>query len=195
MAQGRVIASGASAAVMARPDLPAFNDFIEAGAVIDAEILGHEKEFGLTVLRLPGGELRVPQLNGNMPGSKLRVHIRARDVMVSTRAPEGLSALNVLSGSIAEIGPRDGPIIDLRLDCGGQAIMARLTRRSVERLDLAEGMAVFAVIKTVGFDRETVGAVSVMHNGADMTALHVRFAPELQRPREAQLGPPLGAPA
>ena len=191
MAEGRVIASGASAEVMARPDLPAFNDLIEAGAVIDAEILGHEQEFGLTVLRLPGGELRVPRLNGNMH-AKLRVHIRARDVMVSTRAPEGLSALNVLRGTVAEIGPRDGPILDLRLDCGGQAIMARLTRRSVERLDLVEGMAIFAVIKTVGFDRETVGAVSVMHNGADTIAFHVRFAPEVQAAQEGPVGAALG---
>jgi molybdate transport system ATP-binding protein len=190
-AEGRVIASGPSAEVMARPDLPAFNDLIEAGAVIDAEILGHEEEFGLTVLRLPGGELRVPRLTGNIPGAKLRVHIRARDVMVSTRAPEGLSALNVLRGTVAEIGPRQGPILDLRLDCGGQAIMARLTRRSVERLELVEGAAIFAVIKTVGFDRETVGAVSVMHNGADTTAFHVRFAPGVQAAQEGPVGAPL----
>lgn len=130
-----------------------------------------------------------------MPGAKLRVHIRARDVMVSTRAPEGLSALNVLRGTVAEIGPRDGPIVDLRLDCGGQAIMARLTRRSVERLELTEGMAIFAVIKTVGFDRETVGAISVLHNGADTSALDVRFAPEVLTAQEGQLEPRLGAPA
>lgn len=194
MSEGRVIASGASAEVMARPDLPAFNDLIEAGAVINAEILGHDQDFGLTVLRLPGGELRVPRLNGNMPGTKLRVHIRARDVMVSTRAPESLSALNVLRATVAEIGPRVGPIVDLRLDCSGQAIMARLTSQSVERLGLVEGMAIFAVIKTVGFDRATVGAVSVMHNGADMTAFQVRFAQGFKQPKK--LGwETLGAPA
>ncbi|HKO18558.1 MAG TPA: molybdenum ABC transporter ATP-binding protein [Acidobacteriaceae bacterium] len=191
MEEGRVIASGASAEVMARPDLPAFNDLIEAGAVIDAEILGHEEEFGLTVLRLPGGELRVPRLNGNMAAAKLRVHIRARDVMVSTRAPEGLSALNVLRGTVAEIGPRDGAVVDLRLDCGGQAIMARLTRRSVERLDLVEGMAIFAIIKTVGFD--PASSVSVMHNGADTTAFHVRFAPGVQASQEGPVAPALSA--
>jgi molybdate transport system ATP-binding protein len=192
MEEGRVIASGATAEVMARPDLPAFNDLVEAGSVIEAEILGDEKDFGLTVLRLPCGELRVPRLNSNTPGTKLRVHIRARDVMVSTRAPEALSALNVLHGKVAEIGPRGGAIVDLRLDCGGQAIMARLTRRSVERLDLVAGMTIFAVIKTVGFDRATVGAVSVMHNGADTTAAHVRVAPGVLTSQEGGGGGALG---
>lgn len=185
IAGGRVVASGPSSEIMARPDLPAFNDVIEAGAVINAEILGHESEFGLTILRLPGGELRVPWLKGNMPGAKLRVHIRARDVMVSTRAPEGLSALNVLQGTVAGIGPRYGAVVDLRLDCGGQSIMARLTRRSVERLGLTQGMAIFAVIKTVGFDRATFGAVSIMHNGADTTAFQAPFAPVGPTPAKA----------
>ncbi len=93
--------------------------------------------------------------------------------MISTRAPEGLSALNVLRGVVAELGPRDGPILDLRLDCGGEAILARLTRRSVETLGLAEGTPVYAVIKTVGFDRQTLGAACRRPNGADTTTVPI----------------------
>jgi molybdate transport system ATP-binding protein len=39
--------------------------------------------------------------------------------------------LNVLPGVITEIGPSDGPIAELRLDCGGDALIARLTRQSI----------------------------------------------------------------
>jgi molybdate transport system ATP-binding protein len=172
MREGRVAAAGPTAEVMARLDLGLDTDFAEAGAVLDAEILSHDASFGLTVLSLCGGELRVPRLEA-IVGAKVRVHIRARDVMISTRAPEGLSALNVLRGVVAELGPPDGPILDLRLNCGGQPILARLTRQSVERLGLAAGRPVYAVIKTVGFDRQTFGAVSVRKNGADTTAVPV----------------------
>jgi len=41
----------------------------------------------------------------------------------------------------------------LSIDCNGQAIVARLTRQSTHALDLRLGQDVFAVIKTVSFDR------------------------------------------
>ncbi|OAF05785.1 molybdenum ABC transporter ATP-binding protein [Bradyrhizobium centrolobii] len=173
MAEGRVEATGPTADVMARLDLPPFTDLIEAGAVLEAEILKHDDSFGLTVLSLCGSRLWVPRLDRHRVGAKVRVHIRARDVMLSTRPPDRLSALNVLRGTIAEIGPQRGPIRDVRLDCSGQAILARITRRSVESLHLTEGTTVYAVIKAVGLDRQTFGAASRHANGADTTAIPI----------------------
>jgi molybdate transport system ATP-binding protein len=173
MTDGLVVATGPTSDIMARLDLVPFTNLVEAGAVLEAEILEHDEQFGLTVLGLCGGRLWVPRLNERILGTKVRVHIRARDVMISTRRPEGLSALNVLRGVVAELGPQRGPILDLRLDCGGQAILARLTQRSVETLGLAQGTPVYAVIKTVGFDRQTLGAAFPQANGADTTAIPV----------------------
>ena len=171
--EGAVIAVGPTSEIMARLDLTPFAQLTEAGAVLEADLVDNEDVFGLSVLRLSGGELRVPRLEGRLPGAKVRVHIRARDVMISTRPPEGLSALNVLHGTVAELGPADGPILNLRLDCGGQPILARLTRRSVETLGLAEGTPVYAVIKTVGFDRQTLGSTPRRANGADVAAVPI----------------------
>lgn len=173
MAEGRVAAAGSPADLMARLDVSPLTDRTDAGAVLDAEILGHDERFGLTILRVCGGELRVPRLEDLIVGQSVRVHIRARDVMVSTRAPDGLSALNVLQGVVADLRSRDGPLLDLRLDCGGQAVLARLTRRSVEKLGLAEGTPVYAVIKTVGFDRRMLGHASPGADGADTTTMPI----------------------
>lgn len=173
MTHGRVVATGSTSDIMARLDLVPFTNVVEAGAVLEAEIIDHDEHYGLTQLSLGGGRLWIPRLSERLPGTKLRVHIRARDVMISTRRPEGLSALNVLRGVVAELGPQRGPILDLRLDCGGQAILARLTQRSVETLGLAQGTPVYAVIKTVGFDRQTLGAAFPQANGADTTAIPV----------------------
>jgi molybdate transport system ATP-binding protein len=172
MVSGHVAAAGPTSQVMARLDLTPLAD-LEAGAVLEAEILSHDESFGLTLLRLGGGELRVPRLDEGLLGAKVRVHIRARDVMISTRAPEGLSALNVLRGVVTELGTGDGAIMDLRLDCGGEAILARLTRRSVETLGLVQGTPVYAVIKTVGFDRLTLGTAGRRPNGADTTIVSI----------------------
>lgn len=171
MTDGRVVATGSTSDIMARLDLVPFTNLVEAGAVLEAEIIEHDEHYGLTQLSLGGGRLWVPRLSERTPGSKVRVHIRARDVMISTRRPEGLSALNVLRGFVAELGPQRGPVLDLRLDCGGQAVLARLTQRSVETLGLAQGTPVYAVIKTVGFDRQTLGTAFPQANGADTTAI------------------------
>jgi molybdate transport system ATP-binding protein len=114
--------------------------------------------------------LRVPRLD--LPvGAALRVRIRARDVMIALAPPEGLSALNVLPGTVAEIGRTDGPIVELRLDCAGEALVARLTRRSVETLGLEPGRPVYAVIKSIAFDHHAfVGAAP--QSGADAETWH-----------------------
>ncbi len=86
------------------------------------------------------------------------MQIRARDVMIALHRPEDMSALNVIAAVVTEIGPMDGPGVEIKLDCNGEALVARLTRYSVERLSLRVGTPVFAVVKSVSFDRASLGA-------------------------------------
>ncbi|WP_225767330.1 molybdenum ABC transporter ATP-binding protein [Inquilinus sp. Marseille-Q2685] len=164
LADGRVTASGPVAEVMGRADL---FPRAEAGAVLEAAVEDHDDRWQLTRLRVAAGFLTVPRLE--LPaGSKVRIRIRARDVMLATRPPDHLSALNVLPATVADIAPGDGPTADIRLDCAGDGLLARLTRRSIEALELAPGRPVHAVIKSVAFDRHTVGgALRGGPNGAD----------------------------
>ena len=74
--------------------------------------------------------------------------------MLSLRPPEEISALNVLAGKVAAITPSaNGAQADVRLDCNGAVLTARLTTKSVQRLALAPGRPVYAVIKSVSFER------------------------------------------
>ncbi len=167
MSQGRVAAIGPTAAVMGRIDLFPLTGRAEAGALLATTVAAHDAEFGLTVLRAASGELRVPRLD--LPvGSALRVRIRARDVMIAVRRPEGLSALNVLPGVVAELGRSSEPIVDVRLDCAGEALIARLTRRSVEGLGLLPGRRVYAVIKSIAFDHHAFAGTAPAAPGADI---------------------------
>ena len=163
--EGRVAAIGPPEAIMGRIDLFPLTGRAEAGAILATRVAGHDPAFGLTVLQAAAGQLRVPHLD--LPvGAALRVRIRARDVMIGLAPPEGLSALNVLPGTVAEIGRTDGAIVEIRLDCAGEALVARLTRRSVETLGLAPGCPVYAVIKSIAFDHHAF-AGTVPGFGAD----------------------------
>ncbi|AZO12258.1 MULTISPECIES: molybdenum ABC transporter ATP-binding protein [unclassified Mesorhizobium] len=157
LAQGKVAACGATEAIMQRLDLLPAEERGEGGAVLDTKVLRHDEAFGMTVLGSPAGEIRVPRL-GQLAGASVRLRIRARDVMIATEHPAGLSALNILAGTIAAIGPGIGPTVEIAIDCNGVTVLARITDQSKRTLNLALGRKVFAVIKTVSFDSATTGA-------------------------------------
>lgn len=147
LSEGRVTAVGPVL------DILPLADAGDAGSVLDATVARHDEAFQLTVLASAAGELQVPRLAVPV-GSPVRAYIRARDVMISLRPPEEISALNVLAGRIAAVVPNpNGAQADIRLDCNGATLMARLTTKSVHRLALAPGRPVFAVIKSVSFER------------------------------------------
>jgi molybdate transport system ATP-binding protein len=171
LSEGRVAAAGPTARIMGRIDLFPLTGRAEAGAILATRVAGHERQFGLTVLQAAAGPLRVPQLD--LPvGAALRVRIRARDVMIALHPPEGLSALNVLPGTVAELVQGDGPIAEMRLDCAGEALIARLTRRSVETLGLVPGRPVYAVIKSIAFDHHALAGAVPAAPGADAETRH-----------------------
>lgn len=151
LAQGRVVASGSVPEVMGRADVAAITGRAETGAVLETRVSAHDVRYGLTTLSSAAGTIRVPYANLRL-GTTVRVQILSRDVMIGLQPPTGLSALNVLSGTIAEIEAiGDGGIVDLRLDCNGQSVLAQLTRYALDRLGLKVGQPVYAIIKSVSF--------------------------------------------
>jgi molybdate transport system ATP-binding protein len=156
LSEGKVAAVGAVSEIMGRVDLFPLTGRYEAGAVLEMRVALHDERYGLTTLRSPAGELRVPRIDAAI-GTPLRVRVRARDVMLGLKPPEALSALNVLAGRIVEIGAADGPAVDVRVDLNGETLLARVTRLTLDRLDLLPGRPVFAIIKTVAIDRRSIG--------------------------------------
>jgi molybdate transport system ATP-binding protein len=166
LSDGKVAAAGPTIEIMHRLDLFPLTGRAEAGAVIEASVERHDPAFGLTELRSRAGTWRLPRLEAP-PGARVRLRIRARDVMIAKAAPADLSALNVMSGVISEVRADDGPIVEVRLDCSGEALIARLTRYSVEKLGLARGTPVFALVKSVALDRRSLSGPIFDDPGAD----------------------------
>jgi molybdate transport system ATP-binding protein len=152
LSDGRVVATGPTAEVLGRLDLFPITGPIEAGAVIEGAVEAHDEHAELTHVRSRAGLFRVPRLD-LAPGTRVRMRVRARDVIIAVAPPQGLSALNVLPGKVVEVGPLQGPVADIALDCGGERLLAELTRQSVEVLQLAPGRDVFALVKSVTFDQ------------------------------------------
>jgi molybdate transport system ATP-binding protein len=149
--QGRVIACGDVAVVLARLDLFPPDSPYEAGAAIAVTVGGHEEAHSLTRLVFDGGALLVPRLAQRV-GERLRIRIRARDVMLALSEPVDSSALNVLPAVVREVRVADAAHADVGLDIGAAQFVSRVTCYSAQRLHLAPGSRVFAVIKSVAID-------------------------------------------
>ena len=153
---GKVAATGPVEEITGRLELRPLTGRYEAGATLPVTVARHDPADQLSTLAFDGGELLVRQLD--LPeGARLRVRVRARDVAIALSPPQDSSMLNVLSGTVAEIGTDPGALVDLRIQVGGHVLWARITKRSLRRLRLTEGTPVYALIKTVAIDRYNVG--------------------------------------
>jgi molybdate transport system ATP-binding protein len=157
LSEGVVTATGPVAEVMARLDSRLAIGRFEAGSILQARVVGHADCDGLTILAHPSGELRLARIE-MMPGTLVRVRVRARDVAIAVGPVEGLSIRNRLQARVVEIADEPGPIVDVRLDAAGEPLMARVTREAVRELGLAPGRDVLALVKSIAFERRNVTA-------------------------------------
>ncbi len=79
-------------------------------------------------------------------GSRLRIGIRAGDVLLAINNPVGLSARNVIAGQLLSLERRD-MIVSARVDCGVE-MNVHLTLAARDALHLEAGREVWLVIKT-----------------------------------------------
>ncbi len=128
-----------------------------AGAVLQAIVVRHHAD-GLTEIDAGGARLFLP-LIAQSPGREVRVRIAAHEVLLSRGRPEGLSALNILSGTVDQVRAGDGPgaIVSVRTQAG--PVLARVTRRSADALGLAHGVPCHAIIKTVSIAPEDISGL------------------------------------
>ena len=156
LSDGKVAASGPVHELMGRIELRRLIGRYEGGAVIEARVASQDLKSGLARLTFTGGELMVPDVDA-LVGEVLRIRVRARDVSIALEEPRGISVLNCFRGRIAQVGAEPGASVDVRIDVAGTPILARITRHSAERLRLAEGLEVWALVKSVSLDRHSVG--------------------------------------
>ena len=154
MDQGRVVASGPLDALSARTDLPLLSGRRDAGVVLACTVDAHDPARGLSSLGFSGGALLVP-LRAEVPGTGLRLRLRARDVAVAVTPPAGISSHNVLPVRVAAISPAGAHEAFVKLNAGSSTLLARITRDAVDRLALRPGMEVYALMKSTAFDGET----------------------------------------
>jgi molybdate transport system ATP-binding protein len=147
---GRTLAAGGLSAMTARADLPlAARE--DAGAVLGATIDSHAPERGLSALRLGPDLLWVPQMQG-APGRAVRLRMPAREIILARGSPGETSVHNVLRGTVRTVEPVAPHAALVEVQLAGGVVLARVTRDAVDRLNIATGQDIQAMVKSVSVD-------------------------------------------
>ena len=158
--KGQVVRQGPAAELLSDPmAFPLFGRE-EAGSILTATVKRHDPVDGLSELDISGGTLMVPMVEA-APGARLRLRVRARDIVLALRPPEETSALNILPAMVRRVGASDGAIVDVSICIGRDDLLVRITRRSLGRLGLEPGTRCFAMLKAEAVSRRDIGILDL----------------------------------
>jgi molybdate transport system ATP-binding protein len=152
--QGRVGACGPVAQTLARTDLP-MAQADDAGAVLHGTLAERDRRWHLARVAFDGGSLWVGD-EDLAPGAPVRVQVLARDVSVALASPPaGASSIqNLLACTVEAVAPGAHPSqVLVQLRCGDQLLLARITARAADTLELAAGRPVWAQVKAAALVR------------------------------------------
>lgn len=151
---GRVRMHGPAAELLERLDLEPLAGRFEGGVLVEGRVTGHDHRLHLTRVDVGGDDFVLPLVDRVALGDALRLRIRARDVALALERPHGISIRNVLPGTVIAVGDDPEPgFADVRVRLAGAGLRARVTRAAVEELALAPDVPVFALVKSVSFER------------------------------------------
>jgi molybdate transport system ATP-binding protein len=147
---GAIVADGTPQEVMETPTIESVARLAGFENMLDAVVVHRDVNDGLMVCRLEGTigttvDLETPLAKVEV-GRPVRLAIRAGDIMIATERPHGLSARNVLPGTIVVLS-RQGAIVRVEVDIG-VPLHVHLTPTATDALSLRGGTAIWVVVKT-----------------------------------------------
>jgi molybdate transport system ATP-binding protein len=143
--RGQIAAEGSLRDTLTRIDLPQLGGR-NAGTVIDVVRIRHDSEFDLTLFGFSGGEIWAP---GYFDRSTVRLRVSASDISLNRSRAEASTILNIIPAVIEAAATETAATELLRLRAGDDVLVARITRRSMQQLELRVGDRVYAQIKSV----------------------------------------------
>ncbi len=145
---GAVIAQGVPHQVLNEPRHETIAQLAGFENVFDATVVGLHQAQGTMTCRLDGSavELEVP-LGRMEAGTRVRLAVRAGDILVATQKPTFLSARNAVPGRLLSL-EKSGALVVAAVDCGGVRASVNLTPSACETLHLESGQEIWLVIKT-----------------------------------------------
>ena len=120
----------------------------EVGSILEGKIIEFDQQTGLTELSLHTQRLFVPG-DHSKETRALRLYVPAKDVTIALGEIPQTSVLNQLQATINTIHQQDNFAVMLELNIEGHTLLAQVTKRSCQLLQLKPGMPVHALVKAI----------------------------------------------
>jgi len=150
--RGAVTASGSVQALTGRNAVPGVGGWREPAIALDAVVDAHLHDRQLSVIAAGTLRLEVPAIAAPV-GAPVRLQVAAREVILASQRPEGLSLHNVVEAEVVAVEPASHEALRLvHLSVGDIRLLSLVTVDAQRKLALAPGKPVLALIKAVAIE-------------------------------------------
>jgi molybdate transport system ATP-binding protein len=147
MERGKIVAEGTPAEVLYAPRTAALAQLAGFENVFSAEVVETHAELGTATCRISGSALKIECPLTTQSGERIKIGVRAGDILLSKQHIDGISARNRIRGELVAL--REGAeFVEADIDCCGVTFVAHLTRGAVRELALQPTQPVWLIVKT-----------------------------------------------
>jgi len=146
MEDGKIRANGTLSEMLSRLDL-LLSTGVERRCVINGRVSAIDKSFGISYFDFPGGQFTIAGTKLAI-GDSVRIQISARDVSLSLEKAKTSSILNIFPATVLETSMSDNSQVLIKLAIGKSKLLALISMKSAEALQIQAGAAVYAQIKS-----------------------------------------------
>lgn len=147
--EGRLTQSGSTLEIS--PMLTVNNS--DSCAIVRCSVESYDSDYKLTKLNFENQSIYIAEKRTEK--SNIKLNIPAKDVSITLEPQTASSILNIIYGTIASThSSEDGSSILVQIEVGDQYLLSRITRRSMEKLNIKIGQKIYAQIKSVSLVSE-----------------------------------------
>lgn len=107
-----------------------------------------------SIITFENGKLGIPT-SKHATGTELRVAVHSDDVTLALTKPTGLSARNIMKGTVTAMDRSDDGAVAVTVDVG-LPVYATITRSAASELGIRAGMEIYVIMKTIALSRLSV---------------------------------------
>lgn len=145
--EGKVVASGPPQQVLTAPMRNSIAQLAGFENLLKCEVVSDHPDQGTMTCRIAGTEVSMEAPLTRVEGREVTLGIRAGDILLASERPQGISARNVLLGSVGAVETR-GALVRMLVNVQGAIFEVHVTPAAQVALRLSGGKSVWLVIKT-----------------------------------------------
>lgn len=142
---GKLLAQGHFHEIIHQDNLQNIAQSLGLENLLSAIIVSHDKVYGSSILH-HGNQIIVTPFIASEVGTEVTISVPASSIALSLSALSSVTIQNQLPGYVAEIN-QIGYRVLVKVDIGGSKVVAEVTAKALETLDIAVGNRVYCLIK------------------------------------------------